>query len=347
MRLRIATLALALTAAVPAAAQAAPDPFNDRVVHGQRTSHLQAKARQAGTAISVPTKEGYSVSVTFTAAVPVDPALANAYVAFLDNSVPHNTELAKLKLLIANPSEVASLCGGQETDGIVACYGGFDQQMIVPSTGLDTTATNGGYPTAYVLTHEYGHHIAANRSNQGFSALDYGPKYWASYEMVCDKAGENLVFPGDEGEHYLANPGEAWAETYARLVFPEQEWTFTALLAPDAGALDAARRDVLTPWTKNRAKRFTMSSRRRTQSFHIPLTLDGSLKATVRGPRGSDVKLTVLSGTQHVGATKRRGARHMWTRRSHCRDQPVETLTFKVNRFTGSGPVRLRVAYAG
>jgi hypothetical protein len=345
MRLRIVSLTLALAVIAPAAASAEVRRF-DRVLTGSQTSRLATTTRQAGTAISVPTAEGYSVSVNFAAGVAVNQELAGSYIGFLD-SLPHGSELAKLHLLIADPTEVGRLCGGGEGDGILACYGSTDQQMIVPSTGLSTTTADGAYTTSYVLTHEYGHHVAANRKNGGFVALDYGPKYWASYELVCDQALKKRLFPGDEAQNYLANPGESWAETYARLTFPEQPWTFTELLRPDAAALDAARRDVLTPWTKNATKTFRMSATRRSQSFRVPLHLDGSLKATVTGPRGSNVGLTVRSGSQKVGATRSTGARHTWSLKSGCRESQTETLSFDVKRSSATGTVRLRVSYPG
>jgi hypothetical protein len=341
-----AALAAILAAAVPAVAHAAPAGLPDHVVDAAAVHRLQARAAQAGDTLAVPTKEGYSVSVAFSAGVPVDPQLAGTYVAFLDG-LPHGTELRKLNILIADTSEVASLCGGDESDGILACYGARGQQMIVPSSGLDTTTEDGGYSTAYVLTHEYGHHIAANRDNQGFAAIDYGPKYWASAEMVCDRTLGRKLAPGDEAGSYLRNPGEAWAEVYARLTFPDQPWTFTRLLRPDLAALDAARRDVLTPWSGNASKTFVMPAGRRTQSFDVPLTLDGRLSAVVRGRSGSDVKVAVTSGRQKVGHSDGRGGRNVWRLRSGCRERPTETLTFTVSRTAGRGPVTLLVSYPG
>jgi hypothetical protein len=352
-------LSMALFAIAPAAvassAQAAP--FSDRVLDVQPSHSLKAKAAQATATntIQVPTAEGYTVPVSFTPEVPPDPALAASYVAYLD-SIPHGTELRKLSILIAAPEQVDTLCGGKDGDGILGCYGGSDEQMIVPSTGLDTTTADGQYSVRYVITHEYGHHIAANRSNAiyGATALDMGPKYWSSYELVCDQSLSKKLFPGYEGSNmtqYHANPGEDWAEVYARLVFPTQRWDFSPLLGPpDATALDAARRDVLTPWTKNTAQTFTMAAGRDRQAFDVPLTLDGTLTATVTGPKGSQVAVAVTSGSQKVGKSKSKNspARGTWSISSGCREQPTETLTFTTTRAGGNnGPVTLRVSYPG
>jgi hypothetical protein len=358
MSRRIALLSLALFAIAPAAAQAAPaSPFRDRVLDpsgGSRpTGSPTASAAQAGAqTIAVPTKEGYSVPVTFTKAVPVDPALAASYVGFLD-ALPHGTELAKLKLQVAAIAEVAGLCGAQPEDGVLACYG--NRTMTVPSTGLQATTEDGTYSTAYELTHEYGHHIAAYRANElyGLGAIDMGPKYWSSYERVCDQAIDKRLFPGYEGtdiKRYHANPGEDWAEAYARLTFPDQRWTFSPRLVPDATALDAVRRDVLTPWTRNTTATFTMAAGRDRQAFSVPLTLDGSLSATITGPKGSEVSVAVSSGSQKVAGDRkpRTGARDVWRISSGCRERATETLTFLATRTGGTtGPVQLTVSYPG
>lgn len=346
MSRRITVLTIALFAAVPAAAHAAP-------LHDRFTSTPTAKAAQAAPgSVDVPLTEGGSVRVAFTAGVGSQPALAQQYVAFLE-SLPHGTELDQLRILIATPDEVRTRCGDAGTDPdsqVLGCYG--DNQMIVPSTGLDTPTAKGPYTVRYVLTHEYGHHIAAHRANpigQG-GALAFGPKYWASYELVCDKTGQHKLFPYGEANmrQYLRNPGEAWAETYARLVYPEQRWRWTSLLRPDSAALEAARRDVLDPWTRNTTELFTMDSGRDTQTFQLPLHLDGSLKTTVRGPSGSEVGVKVTSESQQVGESRRTGAYDRWSLNVGCRERQTETLSFTVTRTGGEpGPVTLRISYAG
>jgi hypothetical protein len=344
---RLALLTVVVFGCLPAVAQAAP--FNDRVGDASpRPDRLSATTAQATGTLALPTAEGYSVSVSFADGVTPDATLAASYVAYLD-SIPHGPELAKLHVLIADPSTVSSLCGGQEGDGVLACYGPADAQMIVPSSGLDAPS-EGPYTVRYVLTHEYGHHIAANRANDEFTggALDSGPKFWASRELVCNNTLDGHLFPGNEDVNYLRNPGEAWAETYARLVFPQQPWTWTSLLRPDAAALDAARRDVLAPWTKNTARTFRMKAARDREAFRVPLTLDGKLSATISGPKGSQVNIMVTSGRQTIGASKRSGSRDRWTLATGCRERPSETLSFTATRKGGQrGPVTMRVSYPG
>jgi hypothetical protein len=353
---RTAVLTFALCAALPAAALAAPateaaTPFNDRTIdHGtvdKATAHA-AQATTTGT-IEVPLTEGGSVKVSFTPSVGSQPELAQQYVGFLE-TLPHGPELAELRVTVATPDEVNSQCGGTGDDNgqVLGCYG--DDEMIVPSTGLDNPTAVGDYTVRYVLTHEYGHHIAAHRSNNlggGYRAIDWGPKFWSSYELVCDQTGDRKLFPGDELRNYLSNPGEAWAETYARLVYPEQPWTWTKLLMPDTGALDAARKDVLTPWTKNTSTTFTMASHRNAQAFDLPLTLDGALKVTATAPSRARLSVNLTSGAQKVPLKHKSGSR-TWSLGVGCREKETETVTFHLQRQGGkSGPVALKISYAG
>ena len=309
-----------------------------------------AAASAQSNAIDVPLAAGGVVRVEFTdAAGGVNPDLAAAYVGYLD-SIPHGAELQRLLVRVSSPEQIAGLCGGLEREGILACYEARQNRMNVPNVGLDATTADGVYSVRYILTHEYGHHIAHHRANDGFrgGALDWGPKLWASQQLVCRGVQRRQLFPGDEGRRYRANPGEAWAEAYARLVFPDQPWRFTPRLQPDAIALDAARRDVVEPWTRNRGMAgFTMAAGRRTQRFAVPLSLDGTVKVLVRGPRRSEVGVRLRLDGRSLGASHRRGSTDTLTRTGVCRSGPTQRLGITAIRRGGRGPVKILVSYPG
>src|SRR5256885_2900300 len=157
--------------------------------------------------------------------------------------------------------------------------------MYVPST--DPGGGGSPFTREYVMTHEYGHHIAAYRRNDPFLAINWGPKYWASYELVCAGVFGGRYFPGNQGAHYLDDPGEGWADSYAHLHYPGAPFQFNRGFAPDAGAFAAIRRDVLSPWNgpTTRTVRRTLSGRRRVTSITSRPTLDGTVALALSGPR--------------------------------------------------------------
>jgi hypothetical protein len=354
---KIFVIGLAVVAVTPAAAQAKPQPqplvdaapfrayFKDRVLHGSAKTSPHTAATNNFAAY--PTKEGTSVKVAISDGYngTVDSTVAQSYVDFLD-SLDHGPELAQLRVVIAPPSEVVSTCGGQ--DGTLACYDSGTSTMYVP--GDSTSVSDSGVTTSYVVAHEYGHHIAANRSSPPFTAFAWGPKYWASYEHVCDRATRGLLWPGDEAANYSANPGEGWAETYAQLKYPDVTWQFTPLLKPDAGAFAAARQDVLNPWQHRLTKVFTGTFGARgsnTRRFTFPLTLDGSMSVRLYGPRKTNYNLALASAGKDQGRTSTSGSRDHLSFSAACRKQAIEQVSVAVKRVTGSGPFTVRATYAG
>src|SRR3954464_5527498 len=307
-----AALALPAAAAAKPAAQPLVDQtplgshFKDRVV---TSSPRLARAAVSGNWRSYPIKDGSHVSAAISDAYAntLDPNVAKSYVDFLD-SLDHGPELSSLRIFVAPPAEVLAECGGQA--GTLACYDSGTKIMVVP--GEQTDADSSGVTTSYVVAHEYGHHIAASRTNAPFRPFSFGPKYWASYEFVCERSVEGLLAPGNEAEAYLSNPGEGWAETYAQLRYPEVPWQFNPIMQPDAGAFAAARKDVLIPWTANAGKTFkgTFGQRgSRTRRFTFALTLDGSLQVLLRGPRKANYNLVLTSNGRNEGRTFNAGSR--------------------------------------
>src|SRR3954465_8047807 len=271
---RIAALCLPF-AAPPLPSTASASVFKDRVVSNRVVAHA---AQAAGTTGRYPTGDGGTIPVTAE-----NPTIAQQYATFV-GPLPHGVELSYLHIVVVPAARVNTECGGSAGDGILACYGDQDQTMIVP----DPQATDSNVSVNYVIAHEYGHHIAAHRSNAPLSALDFGPKRWSSYELVCTKTMKGNLAPGDQGVNYLSNPGEAWAESYARLVYPDQAWRFTPVLKPTKGSALAAMADVAQPWTKRVTTTFTGTG---TRTFKLPITLDGAFTLQLNGPATANYDL--------------------------------------------------------
>ncbi len=155
----------------------------------------------------------------------------------------HGSELATIQIYQAPLSEVEAICGAEAA----GCYSPSAHVMIFPGDldqGID----------ADIGAHEYGHHVAASRNNDPWDPDAYGPKRWSTSVGVCARAAAGTVFPGDEGDHYTLNTGEAWAEAY-RILNEQRGGTWAGLplvidssLAPTAGSLAAALADVQQPW---------------------------------------------------------------------------------------------------
>jgi hypothetical protein len=214
---------------------------------------------------------------------------------------------------LAPLAEVESVCRGDA----VGCYG---NGRIVATAD---TLPDGSSP-ANVLAHEYGHHVAVNRDNAPWPAGTWGPKRWATAARVCEREASGTAFPGDEGQHYRLNPGEAWAETYRLVNYEKQAWPDWLLqpwnvvdssFFPDAAELAAARADVLQPWYRGRAVSWTGRLRLRRPGGKsrvqparriVSTPLDGDLALIVpHAPPGMTLTVSTLSGTVLGGTNVR------------------------------------------
>ena len=215
----------------------------------------------------------------------------------------HGAELSSLKAYIAPLKEVAELCG---SDHVVGCYGG--QTLISVGDSSD------GYVPASIAAHEYGHHVAANRSNAPWAAINWGTKRWASYMNICSRTEAGMIFPGDEGMNYAFNPGEGFAESYRLLIETNgtavgYDWPIVdGSFRPDVQALAAIREDVLHPWTEPRTTTIKgkFAAGRRTWSTLWATPLDGDARVAVTVPGGEADDVTLLAAD--VGTVLRRGS---------------------------------------
>ena len=245
-------------------------------------------------------KSGAHVTVQSSGAYPVDPAVNQARADFVDSLV-HGSEIATVKLYFAPPAEVETLCESQEVDG---CY--------APATGdIVTVGEDTPWSTVEeVVAHEYGHHVATNRLNDPWPAVAFGTKRWATYEGVCQKEASGVAFPGDEGEHYLQNPGESFAESFMHLNevkhgLPETPWGYDPMFTPNASALAAIEQDVLNPWKKETEQALCgpLYPPRPAEDIH----LQDPTRRRVRGaaPRPARLEAHASAGRNWSSATRR------------------------------------------
>lgn len=205
----------------------------------------------------------------------------------------HGNELGLLTAYIATPSEVETLCDGV---GVLGCYG--DETLVAIGEPV------AGVTPQEVVRHEYGHHVAANRLNPPWLAVDWGTKRWATQQSVCSRAAAGTAYPGNEGQGYTLNPGEAFAEAYRVLndtrAGAAVEWPLVdPSFLPNAAALQAVADDVAQPWAGPTASvvhgRFTASGRS-TWTTPLPVLLDGDLSVDLTFPSGARYAVVLTDG---------------------------------------------------
>ena len=228
------------------AAPAGGEVRRDTVIRAQSVGSAQISATAEASRYAVNDGSGTTVAIAVTAACQVSCNAADAQqVADFLGTLAHGEEMELLTVQLDTPSQIEFDCGY----GAQACYYGGENKIFL--NGDDASAPDGA-SREFVLAHEYGHHIARHReSPPPFPvALDWGTARWSSYENVCRRSRAGALFPGNEGLHYFRDPGEAFAESYAHMRFPEAEvpWRWVRSLEPDAGAFEAIREDVLHPW---------------------------------------------------------------------------------------------------
>jgi hypothetical protein len=280
-----------------------------------------------------------SVDIRVSAAYPDAAERAQQWSTFFAG-LPHGAELGTLRVNVVSEPELATACSARA----LGCY-----RMGELTIAGDAV---GGVTPEEVARHEYGHHLAANRSNAPWRAVDWGPKRWATAVGVCADVQKGAAFPGDEDERYTENPGEAWAEVYR--VLAEQAagrltgiWSVVATrYFPSEAVLAAAREDVVHPWTAPSLTRIEGELRKAgpwVWQRRLATPLDGTLV----------VKLTMPVGARHdIAVVDPNGGKVLarwstWTTRSRTITTTVcgqRAVLLRVTRGTAAGPFSLVVS---
>ncbi len=296
LRLAIVAVATCALAGEPAgfySPSLSPGTSIARTIPHSDVVPTRARAARAASAWSggpVTASTGEVVSVYTSTTLPVELGTPQTWADFLAGLV-HGPELATLTVYIATLPEIQEICGEYS----LGCYGS-NRMAAIGETAYGITAQE-------VVRHEYGHHIALNRLNPPWTAIEWGPKNWASSASICARTAGGSVYPGDEGDHYHLNPGEAWAETYR--VLDERKAGATGSgwqlvdpsFLPDELALQAAEQDVSQPWTaasKTVFRRTFTPKGKRIWTTQIATPLDGDLTVVVTLPRGGVYDVVLL-----------------------------------------------------
>jgi hypothetical protein len=277
----------------------ASGPISESLISAPRTlALLAAPSGYWGGVYKVAT--GENVTVYASNAYPMEPALGQRWADFLASLV-HGPELSTVTVLLSTSADISRVCG----QDALACYSARGALLYAPGDDPSSSLS-----AEAVIAHEYGHHVAANRDNAPWDALDWGPKRWASTLQVCTATKQGKLAPGAEDPvRYELNPGEGWAETFRllnqrRLGLPESPWDIvTQALYPSDAALAAAQLDVTAPWkgTTTTVRTGAVTRTSRTRNYSVATPLDGTLKLTLRTSAGLRVAVDVFASSTRVG----------------------------------------------
>jgi hypothetical protein len=343
---RALLVALALTAALATAGAAgadrpmlaAPQLIADSTLSQTKANRLLARPSYWGGRYTIPT--GEAVTVYLSDAYPQDAANAQRWANFLGTLV-HGSELGQVTAYFAPLDEVQGVCGEQA----LACYSPDRSLLVAPGEAPASDIT-----AEAVLTHEYGHHVAAHRVNPPWAAVDYGTKRWASYVQVCRRTRAGELHPGAEDvPNYRSNPGEAFAESYRLLNqrkagLVETPWDVVSRsLYPTQAALALLEQDVTDPWTK-RAKtayRGSLGGSSRARSYAIATGLDGTLRLDVRASARLSLRLRLATAAGSKVADRSIAAGRSSTVETTVCGQ--KSYRVRVTRVRGAGAFTLTV----
>jgi hypothetical protein len=272
------------------------------------------------------TPSGAHVRVLLSSSFTPDPSTAQSYADFVDGLL-HRSEINRVTIYVMRIAEIPNECGNRA----VACYDSRSETIFTPGEN----PSDGSYTIEDVLTHEYGHHVANNRSDAPWSALVHGTKRWSSHLNVCHYERLGLL-----GGEYATDPGEGFAEAYRVTNGGLWQGLVVSLFDPNPATRKLVRRDVLHPWRHRTTTRYLESVRdQRSTGRTFKTPLDGRLRITARGPRRSGIGLYL----RLHGRTVRRSIRPGAKQRLSYLICGQRRLRFALHGRRGGGRVRVRV----
>jgi hypothetical protein len=221
-------------------------PMRDAVLGEPGAAAARISASASSQRYSIGDGSGATIEVEVTQACAETCEVTDPqHVADFIGTLIHGDEVGLLTVQLDTEFQLGFDCGF----GAEACYFTGENKIVI---GGYQEAEGDGASFDFVLAHEYGHHVAQHRDMPApfGSAIDWGTERWASLEGVCQGERHHRLYPGDEGTHYFEDPGEAFAEAFARYRFPDQavEWRYMPALKPSPAAFRAIREDTLSPW---------------------------------------------------------------------------------------------------
>jgi hypothetical protein len=350
--LLLCAAAVALTFVTAAGAQATStarleSPSIADIARGSGLIPDATLTRRAASALEVPgtywggtftASTGETVRINVSDRYPQDPTVGQRWANFFASLV-HGSELSDLTAYFAPLDLVQRFCGSDA----LACYSSVQNVLVAPGEDPEPDLS-----AEAVVTHEYGHHVAAHRSNDPWPAVAFGTKRWSSYEQVCANARSHKYFPGaEQSPLYELNPGEAFAETYRVLNerkagLAEPSWSVVAQdFYPDATALSLVEQDVTVPWqaATTSTRTSSVSSAKRVRSYTVATPNDGTLTLTLRAPARTRLALDVFSSSTRIGHAAGTGS--LSVTRTVCGQR---SLRVRVSRISGAGAFRLSIA---